>query len=226
MSLSKLLAVGLAALLASCVEMRVIVNVNADGSAHVEKRFGMSQEISKMSPGAVSNSKDSTSFAKDGFKVKSYTADGFTGVVGEKDVKSFDELKSAFSFNEDSLKSTTQNQPALRIEKGLFRNKYVLDASLDLAGKNKDESGAQMMQAMMSSARLEFVLGLPVKPEKHNATSVSADGKTLTWKFKMGEVNKFQLEAYAWNWLNLGAVGAGVLLLLILGLVAILRKRK
>lgn len=210
--------------LCSCVEMRVLIHVNRDGSAEVEKRFGMSQEISKMSPGGTSTQRDSGVFAKEGFQVKSYNADGFMGVSGTMHVNDLSLLNKALNFNQDTLRAV-QGNSALKVEKGFFKNTYIMDAHLDLRGGH-GSTDPTMLNAMMSSARMEFVLELPTAPAKHNATQVSNEGKTLSWKFQLGQDNRFYLEAQSWNWLNLGLSAGALILLLGSVLVLVLRRRR
>lgn len=213
-----------ALLLNSCIEMRVLVQVHADGSADVEKRFGMSQEIAKMSQGNTSNVRDSSNFAKEGFAVRSYSEGGFTGVVGKLHLDQLGQLSQLLNFNSDSLKSKQGGSPALRVEKGWFINRYIMDSHLDLrAGHGSTDP--TMLSAMMSSARMEFSLELPSAPLHHNATQVSQDGKSLTWKFELGKDNLFQLEARSYNWLNI-ALTLGLALLILASLSTWLLRRR
>lgn len=224
MFLNRLLLLSLAMLYSSCIEMKVAIQVHADGSAEIEKKFGIASDMAQMTHKQGESgdyNKDSIAFAKQGFSVKSYKADGFEGVIGQKSVTNLTELSPLLNFNTDSLKSSQGATAPFTEKKGFFKNHYKFHAVLDLAGKDANSKSAQMMQNLLSSARMEIQLKLPVTPLSHNANQVSPDGKTLTWAFKMGQVNQFDMEAETWNWWNLLFVS----LALILSIVSMFRKQ-
>ena len=94
-----------------------------------------------------------------------------------------------------------------------------LDWKNDKAGqKSFDEQ--YIMKNLLKSVSMKFILILPTTTENNNATTVSADGKTLTWVLPMGENTPIDMTftyvnpVKAASWLGL------VVILFVAGIVA------
>lgn len=58
--------------------------------------------------------------------------------------------------------------------------------SIDLAG-SLGLAALAIPAADRENRRLEYIAHLPTRPQQHNAGQVSADGRTLTWSYSLGE---------------------------------------
>lgn len=188
-------------------------------------------------------SKMKGAFEKDGFTVSDYKDGKNTGIKAIKKAKNTAEILAAIQTK--ALASNTQLSKgsgglfetvgkSLKIEKKLFTTTYKLSALVDMgAEKSKPakpgapptsdtatEMGKKFGESMASSMfDFSFVLTLPVKPKSNNATTISADGRTLEWQLKPGEVNKLQTELTVPNVANI--ITAFILLLALIVIIAV-----
>lgn len=105
-------------------------------------------------------------------------------------------------------------EPVLLVEKGLIWDKYKINANVDLGSKyNSSGDENPLVKRILSQIDLKFIVKLPVKSTKTNATQVSEDGRTLVWQLSLGENNQVVAEAEMLNLVNVGGI-LGVLLCL------------
>lgn len=128
----------------------------------------------------------------EGYKAEKYDKDGFKGYKATKKAGTLDDISVASSsarvniFNEDSDADMFKGE--LFIKDG---NKYKSNMTVDLG-----DSAADMESYESYGAAFEFnlVIELPVKPTSNNATSVSKDGKTLTYNLLKTKDVEFEFE--------------------------------
>ena len=128
----------------------------------------------------------------EGYKTEKYDKDGFKGYKATKKAGTLDDISVASSsarvniFNEDSDADMFKGE--LFIKDG---NKYKSNMTVDLG-----DSAADMESYESYGAAFEFnlVIELPVKPTSNNATSVSKDGKTLTYNLLKTKDIEFEFE--------------------------------
>ena len=128
----------------------------------------------------------------EGYKTEKYDKDGFKGYKATKKAGTLDDISVASSsarvniFNEDSDADMFKGE--LFIKDG---NKYKSNMTVDLG-----DSAADMESYESYGAAFEFnlVIELPVKPTSNNATSVSKDGKTLTYNLLKTKDVEFEFE--------------------------------
>ena len=89
---------------------------------------------------------------------------------------------------------------------------YVSNMTIDTAGNNDFESMKENKQYMDIS--MMVVVTLPSKPVSNNATSVSEDGKTLTWDLMQIEESDIDFE------FSLNSFPIGLVLAIVFGVVA------
>lgn len=112
-----------------------------------------------------------------------------------------------------------------RMEHGLFTTKLILDTQADLTDM-RQQGLRGLDQLIYDQMNLRFILTLPVKVDDHNATHVSADGKTLTWKLRPGEENPIYMAMTIPNFITWGVFIIGGLLFLIIFLVRRSKRKK
>ncbi|MGX9707877.1 DUF3153 domain-containing protein [Laceyella tengchongensis] len=95
--------------------------------------------------------------------------------------------------------------PQFTQQQGLWFHQMQLHTKVDMNGLN--------LPMLNDGADLRFILTLPIEPQTHNATTVSADGKTLTWQIVPGEVTPIDLNV---RYPNFIAWGVTLLILVIL----------
>ncbi|MBR5640851.1 MAG: hypothetical protein IKW92_01815 [Firmicutes bacterium] len=151
-------------LLTGCVKIELDISIKSDGKADVSMIYAMAD--SALDPGDSAMSPDELAeYEQDGWSAEEYSQDGYTGVLLKKtDVDLSDE---------EILDGSTGS---IRKEGNL----YIVD--LDVYGSDSAEDFLETASWLKSSGGSFIVrLHLPVKPETHNATTVSEDGKTLEW---------------------------------------------
>lgn len=83
-----------------------------------------------------------------------------------------------------------------------------------------------MMEAMMSSMDLKYVINLPYKAISSNATQKTNDDKTLTWDLTtLKENENIKFEFYIYNMTNI-LIGAGIIVILIVIILLIVKSKK
>lgn len=91
---------------------------------------------------------------------------------------------------ENSREQNEPSQPLVAVKSGWLMDTVTVHTGLDLSNdKAKAQSFDEqfIMKNILKGISLKFNLKLPVKTDENNATTVSADGKTLTWVLAMGE---------------------------------------
>lgn len=100
--------------------------------------------------------------------------------------------------------------------------------SLQAATKENDNSGFEdsMMNAMMSSMDLKYIVNLPYKAVSSNATQKSNDDKTLTWDLTtLKENENIKFEFYIYNITNI-LIGIGVIVVVLIIVILLIVKSK
>ena len=100
--------------------------------------------------------------------------------------------------------------------------------SLQAATKENDNSGFEdsMMNAMMSSMDLKYIVNLPYKAVSSNATQKSNEDKTLTWDLTtLKENENIKFEFYIYNITNI-LIGVGVIVVVLIIVILLIVKSK
>lgn len=157
-----------------------------------------------------------------GFKVVNFKDDKYIGL----------KLEKHFDTYEDLAKKEDMRLFDLKVEekKGFFKNKYSISGNFDFTGMMDDagteEFDQQMASSMMSQMDLNFTLVLPTKVGENNASEIKDDGKTLVWEFLPNVNNDIEFEFEKVNYLNIGLLIFGGIILAVVIFVFIKRKRK
>lgn len=100
--------------------------------------------------------------------------------------------------------------------------------SLQAATKENDNSGFEdsMMNAMMSSMDLKYIVNLPYKAVSSNATQKSNEDKTLTWDLTtLKENENIKFEFYIYNITNI-LIGVGIIVVVLIIVILLIVKSK
>jgi hypothetical protein len=237
-----LLLITLTLLLTGCVNADLHITVNKDGSGIYEVKI----LTNKLLLPQFQNLKQR--LTDHGYRLQDIRQGKLVGWVAVKQVKNiseeppgpeFQDSQSAFHWfaaqtaSAGAMPAASPETPHIRqlgkgfqIHPGLFTTTITYDANVDLRGMRKND-WMGLDQFLFDQMNLNFILTLPVKVDEHNATSVSPDGKTLTWKIRPGEENPIHMairfpNPLTWSVLIL----TGIILLTVWIIRRIRRKRK
>ena len=195
-----LLFIGLLSV-AGCADIRAHLTLNRDGSADLEQRITVEQSVAGMMGGL---GKLEETYQKQGYQVKLIDEGQTVGVIATKHLLKASQIFQQKLTADNNLFKVQKDRQVLKITRDFFMTRYQINGIIDLKSKQPAEPGSEMANALLSSIKFKFILTLPVKPEKHNAGSVSADGKTLEWLLVPGKENSIQAEAKEYQYLNIG----------------------
>lgn len=197
--------------LTGCIKADYHLKVNGDGSLDVDFKVLLDRTMLRLlgDNDPLADLRDNAE--KQGYQVENYTEGEFEGLRLRKHVDHPDQLK--LTGLDDRLFKLPEDFKIKR-EKRFWTETVSVDETLDLRDVDLP-FGATALKLFGNRADLTFTLSLPLRPDSHNATDVSENGKTLSWKIQLGEQNRLQLKLTAPHIKNILIVGAVVLLLLI-----------
>ena len=229
-------------LLTGCLKGDFHVKINRDGSADLNYKIGFNSYLISMLESADDSDEDIIESLKkdledEGFEVTYYKENDISGVIAKKHQESLDDL--SIDIFQQNLTAETNGSEAnaaeidsninkITVNKGFFQNEYIVKANFDLTSmqtENNNSEGTEgdtnqlgkgIADAMLNQIDLNFILTLPVKPENHNASQVTNEGKTLTWNLKPGANNEVKVEAKVLNFRNMSLLIVGLLVLIAL----------
>ena len=151
-------------LLTGCMRIELDINIKNNGKADVSMLYAMADSTLDAGEAAL-DPEEIEEYESQGWTVEDYSQDGYTGFI----LKQNDLDLSESEIMEGSSGSIRKEGST-----------YIVDLSLISEEEQADfGESASWLKSMGGSFIVR--LHLPVKPEKHNATSVSDDGKTLEW---------------------------------------------
>lgn len=229
--------------LTGCIDADLHVTINRDGSGQYELKV-------LTNPLILPQFNDlKNRLANHGYQIRPLDEGDKQGWVAVKEVDSViddppgkelkEQANSAFHFFGKQSASLPQDQhpltagtfPTVRgpgkdfeIKNGLFTTTLVYNTHVDLTHL-KPNGAYGLDQLFFNQMNLRFILTLPVKADQSNATQVSPDGKTLTWKIHPGEDNPIYMSVKIPNPITWGILILLIMLLLIIALAVWLRRR-
>jgi len=229
-------------ILTGCFKGDFHVKINRDGSADLNYKIGFNSYLISMMESTDDSDEDIIESLKkdledDGFEVTYYKENDISGVIAKKHQESLDDLSiDIFQQNltaesngsEANASEIDSNINKITVNKGFFQNEYIVNANFDLTSmetKNNNSEDSQseanqlgegIAEAMLNQIDLNFILTLPVKPENHNASQITNEGKTLTWNLKPGANNEVKVEAKVLNLKNISILIVGLFVLIAL----------
>ena len=219
-----------AIVMSGCAKGEITLDVSRLGSADVTCKL---VAVPILQPALDSFQKD---FTEDGFDVTEAKDGEMSGFQAHKfylkisDVKDSKVLE-AFKFSGvkgnvakgenvtvDKAPATEETKkPLVTFKEGLLFDTVSVNTHLDLVSKSQTGKDQEqwIMQNIMKQVELRFILKLPTKTDNNNATSVSEDGKTLTWELPLGEDTQMKATATFLNPYKAAAWVGGVVIIVI-----------
>lgn len=216
--------------LTGCANVNYEIKLNKDGSGEVSYTMGYDKAfLSSMGVTTEDLSKDSTldemkeEAEKEGYTIEKYEDDDTYGFKASKVVTN---IQEEFSVENTIGESDNKNDDRILYEKSLLKTKYSQNAKMNLTfdeGSSTQETA--MMNTIMGQMKISYKIVLPFKAGENNATTVSEDGKVLTWELKTGKENTIQFVAQEdYTMIALGGL-AVILLLVVIIIIVIVRKK-
>lgn len=163
-----------------------------------------------------------------GFKVEEFTEekDGntFGGVKITKIYANIDDITKDGEVVVDFQKMFDKENKDVFDDSQFFSkngNKYVAHFVFDFSSDD-----GQDYSSYSSMFDMKYTIKLPQKSSSNNATSVSEDGKELTWDLKYGEKNDVKFEFAFSNNLIFFIIGGIILVLVVVLVIVIMFKKK
>lgn len=201
-------------LLTGCIKIELDISIRSDGKADVSMIYAMADAELGDGDSAMSDD-DIKEYEEDGWTAEAYSEDGYTGVL----LKKTDVDLSETEILDGSSGSIRQEG-----------NLVIVD--LEMVSEEEQADFAETASWLKSTGGSFIVrLHLPVKPEAHNATSVSEDGKTLEWDILEMDVSQpIHVEFKTGGAAALGSVGKviGIIaaILVIIGVILVASKSR
>ena len=197
--MKKIIAIILAAsmlfALTGCVRTRMTIKMNEDGSGELIY-LTAAAESTLTDPTDLSEVLDDESLARYeelGYEIEEYAEDGYVGYI----------LKSTITDDISSFEGVDPELGGAFASTSVARSYFVGEDSVIFGLKVYDGAGSEEMLELASQVAAmdgfyEITMEFPVAPLSSNATSVSDDGRTLTWDLlRVGEIGiEFDKESF------------------------------
>ncbi len=225
--------------LTGCMTVDYELKINTDGSADISYVFGYSRSFFKSM--GVTDAELEESFNQEGFSdMENEVAEKGYKVekVSNEEIFGFKATKHLNTVEEYDMKETfadymKDSESKFNVTKGLFANKYSISTSVDLTDlsmntseDSSDDSMAVYANMFINQMKMNYKVNLPSKAVSNNATSISEDGKVLTWELKPGQVNEIKLEYEQINLMTFIIGGAIILAIIVIVVLIIVFKGK
>ena len=153
-----------------------------------------------------------------GYVKEHYSDDTYKGLRFSKTFSNVSSLVSEDANQNLQEVLTTEDLKIFTYSGGVYSLKIYIDSESDYSSEENSEY-SDYIDAL-------FVVRLPNKPENHNATSVSEDGRTLTWDLtKTNEITlDFKINPIPWNSILIGG-GIGIALVFLLMALSYMKKK-
>lgn len=217
----------------------------------VDETLMNQQGDSQNSSGSMMDDKTIEELKKNGYQVENYSENSLVGYRISKTIKNIDDVSTEQEITSNIGLSESSDQPIFKIKKGFFKNKYQAkivstDSSkvtdqLDSSETNTDEDdfSSDMIteeedtslddidySSMLASLDMKFSVNVPYKALSSNATEVSNDGKSLTWKLTELKEDEMKFEFELYNTNNIILVAGVTDVLLIILIILLLNRAK
>lgn len=160
----------------ACVRIDATVKVNADGTADLRVLYAISSALASLGDGDQDFGLSEAEIAE--YKAKGITyeayADNDAGYTGY--ILSRKGIKVQTTDNDETGMDSIVNGDFFTVD-----GNHITISFIPFSDSEYEESGSYIGIIKSYGGYMNFNLELPVKPTNHNATSVSEDGKTLTW---------------------------------------------
>ncbi|HWR65235.1 MAG TPA: hypothetical protein VN364_03875, partial [Bellilinea sp.] len=222
------ISIALAILLTGCVKAEVLVDLRPNGSGTLSMSIGLTSEAKSMlsSQGSdidtIFDGLISDDSSKDQIQVEKWVDGEYEWAKAGRDFENVEQITQLLDDN------TMFTQFSLTQKKGFFQNQYTLNA--EFAPLSADTSGSDASAFGMDAAafiELRFITRMPGKIIESNGYPDKDNPNLISWTAKGGQPVSIKAESAATNWVNLGLVlGGAVLLIAVIFGITYSRKRK
>ena len=203
--------------LAGCFKGEFFVDIHPNGTATVAGSYGLNSQA-KMLMGMQGENIEEQFFDlnSDGESTRtSKWVDGeYEWVKVERDFDTIDEVNNSFQEVE------ILDHFLLTRKTGLFQNQIILDAEFDLSsteGAATDSLGFSTSDMI----NFRFLARMPGTIQEKNGLTDINDPNLIVWTVNIDGITPIYAKSVTWNYLNIGLIVVGFLLLAILAIVLI-----
>lgn len=194
-----------------CVKYNVKMGINPDKSMELEIIYAVEKSL-------VSNGLDKTEISKlekEGYKLKEYNKDSYTGYKLTKKIKNIDEI-STVNDNDAELDITKESKYMFKIKKGIFKNEYTYIGNKvqQVDSYNTESTDSKTLESY--GMEMNLTVSLPYKVKKSNATETSKDGKELKWNLLTMKERKIFFMFDLYNIPNIVVSAIGLLAIIVI----------
>lgn len=204
-------------LLCGCVSLDMHIQVFADGTAQSEVKFLVKPAFGELARDTSWVDTMRANAEKSGFTTRTLKEGNLVGFGAVSKRLPLDQLPTL-------QQGSIGKMQGLNVRKSFFTTKYTLNTVMDLTSATGTSSpsvpGSTITAAFLSQVDMKFRLTLPITVTTSNASSVSSDGKALTWNLLIGKSNPIKAEATAPNIMNIALVACLGLAAVILAIFA------
>lgn len=181
-------------LCSGCMKYSIGMIIGSDKNVNFELIYALDKEMWGDMLDQDEIKETDNEMEKDGYTVKPYTEGKWIGSVYTKNMGNLDDISTTDVINVNlSNIFDDENQEPIKY---YFQKKadgkkttYVASFTIDASDSEAEDDEEEMdMSSLTSSMELTYSVTLPVKADSNNATTVSEDGKTLTWNLEYGKV--------------------------------------
>ena len=197
--IGKIMGLLLAVLLFSgCMKYNYNVTVNSDGSVDFKLLSAVSKQVLSYSGDSNSMKEEDYDDAKAaGFEVKKYDDGEYEGFELSKHFNSIDDV----SYEDDTTVDLSMKDGKVKLfkvtkddKKKTYKAKIDYSEAKGYSSQSDAYKDNDAYKEYLKGMEMKFVITLPTKATSNNATTVSEDGKTLTWDFLSFDKDAIEFE--------------------------------
>ena len=228
----------MAVLCSGCIKSDMSMNIRKNRSMDFSATYLVADTLANTSTGSQTtqngideNSKNWKTLESRGYKLEKYAKDSYSGFKATRHFDSIDDLSKETGVGvvmNNFLNEDFDDSALFCVRRELLKDTYTAHFVYDLKGDTQATGiDSADLTAFTSSMEITYSVTLPRKANYHNATNVSADGLTYSWKIPYGTFTAIDY-AFTLPSRNVlyGAIGIAVLLLLIAAAVFLILRAK
>lgn len=226
-------------ILSGCIKLNVTMDIKKDKSMDIGYLTAVLESLMENTNGkSIIDEEAIEEKRKQGFTVTPYSDNSYVGYKLSKHINNIDKYSTTNSVVADlSVDNKKENEYLFSVQRGLFKNKYTaVFVFNDVSNMNNNQLNdtnnfnedqfleedddtildPSYLETMQNSFDCSFIVNLPNKVLNNNATSVSEDGKKLTWNLtKLTDKDNISFTFELYNMTIIYITGSVALLCLI-----------
>ncbi len=179
-------------LISGCVKLELSSDIGRDKSMDLSITLAVEESLLMLMDEELFTEEDIQQLIESGFTVEDYLSGGYAGKKMSIALSDLDALASDDDMVKDSLDFTEllDNGEFFQVKKGIFKNQYTVNFSIDLS----DEEDLESVEDYIDLFDLQYKLHLPVKASSCNGTLAGNrdGGYDYVWKLSPNENNVIQ----------------------------------